>query len=388
MNNKPVFFPGLNTVRFIAAFVVIINHIELFKNYLGLPNIAHKYGIYFMGRLGVVLFFVLSGYLITYLLLLEKEKFNTIDVKKFYTRRILRIWPLYYLMLILSLLILPNFQGLQINDWLTKSEITLPVILSCIFFLPNLAMAAFPPIPYFAQAWSVGVEEQFYFVWPFLLRKFKNLVVVLIGIILLLMAVRFAFFPILKFKFHYWNDHVKTAKTFFDDFLIDTMAIGGLFAYAHYKNMSIIRFFYHPITQLIAYSLMIYFFVTGRHLPFIIQSYQQSSISLFFAVLFGILILNVSTNPKANVKWFNNPVFDYLGRISYGVYMYHSLLIVLTIKIMVHYNIFSNFWLYVISIISSIAVSAFSYEYIEKFFLSRKNKFAKVQSTNSKKDLN
>jgi peptidoglycan/LPS O-acetylase OafA/YrhL len=78
-----VYFPNLNGLRFFAAFSVMLYH--FFGE--GLIN----------GHYGVVLFFVLSGFLITYLLFEEKEKFGKIEIKKFYFRRILRIWPLYYL---------------------------------------------------------------------------------------------------------------------------------------------------------------------------------------------------------------------------------------------------------------------------------------------------
>ena len=379
MNKKSIYFPGLNTIRFLAAFIVIINHVESNKKHLGLPNYCYVESINIMGRLGVILFFVLSGFLITYLLLVEKEKFNTIDIKKFYIRRILRIWPLYYLMLILSLFLLPNINGLEINHWLAKSEITFPLILFCIFFLPNWVLYAYPPIPYFAQAWSVGVEEQFYFMWPFLLKKFKNIFFLLLIIIATYLSIKLILFPIIKFKFHYWNSNIKNLKLFWDDFLIDTMAIGGLFAYAYFKQSKVLVFFYHPITQSIAYALMIYLFFTGIKIP-----YVKSEV---FALLFGILILNVSTNKKAYSKWFNLPLFDYLGKISYGIYMYHTLCIVLTIKIMVKLNVFNNMWLYIISITTSIGISALSYEYFEKYFLARKSKFAKIQSTNTLKNM-
>ena len=82
-----------------------------------------------MGELGVVIFFVLSGFLITYLLLAEKKEYNTIDVRKFYLRRILRIWPLYFLILSTSLTVLFIVPALQLSNDLTSTSITLPVIL-------------------------------------------------------------------------------------------------------------------------------------------------------------------------------------------------------------------------------------------------------------------
>ena len=104
-----VYFKGLDTLRAIAALVVVIGHIELQKKEIGIPNlINHPYIRLASGHIGVVLFFVLSGFLITYLLAKEKEKAGKIAFKKFYIRRIFRIWPLYYLILLLSFLFFPH----------------------------------------------------------------------------------------------------------------------------------------------------------------------------------------------------------------------------------------------------------------------------------------
>ena len=107
-NVERVYFPNLNGLRFIAALMVIVHHIEQYKSIYGLPNNFSSTTIQIFGELGVVLFFVLSGFLITYLLLEEESQTNTIAVRDFYVRRILRIWPLYFLIVILALLVLPN----------------------------------------------------------------------------------------------------------------------------------------------------------------------------------------------------------------------------------------------------------------------------------------
>ena len=99
---KQVFFPNLNGLRFVAASLVMICHIEQWKGLNGL----HRSLLPFfdkIGSLGVTLFFVLSGFLITYLLLTEKQDKGTINVKKFYLRRVFRIWPLYYLIIIIPI---------------------------------------------------------------------------------------------------------------------------------------------------------------------------------------------------------------------------------------------------------------------------------------------
>ena len=104
-----VYFPGLHGLRFFAAMLVVFSHVELIKDYHGYPNLYSTHlAVYESGRMGVTLFFVLSGFLISYLLLAEKRVAGSISVKKFYTRRILRIWPLYYLLIFLTFIVLPQ----------------------------------------------------------------------------------------------------------------------------------------------------------------------------------------------------------------------------------------------------------------------------------------
>src|SRR6187402_3562068 len=106
-NQKAIHFPGLNNLRFLAALVIFVYHQEYKKKLLGFEY--HWVDqLFTIGDLAVTLFFVLSGFLITYLLLAEKKAINTIDIKKYYMRRILRIWPLYYLILLLGFFILPH----------------------------------------------------------------------------------------------------------------------------------------------------------------------------------------------------------------------------------------------------------------------------------------
>src|SRR5262249_31635128 len=92
-----VYFPGLNTLRFLAAFSVLIQHTESCPELFGLGNKVILGHLCLTGHDSVGLFFVLSGFLITYLLLTEQGHTGRVRVGKFYLRRALRIWPLYYL---------------------------------------------------------------------------------------------------------------------------------------------------------------------------------------------------------------------------------------------------------------------------------------------------
>ena len=91
---------GLDTLRAVAALIVVWSHIEFIKGLKGLPK--NNFILFPNAHFSVTLFFVLSGFLITFLLTREFQKYKTISFKSFYLRRILRIWPLYYLVLFLS----------------------------------------------------------------------------------------------------------------------------------------------------------------------------------------------------------------------------------------------------------------------------------------------
>ena len=100
------YFKGLNTLRFLAAYFVVLHHAEDIREKYELVHLK-DYSLFRNGGLSVTFFFVLSGFLITYLLLKEKKKTNTVSIKKFYIRRILRIWPLYYFLVFLGTILIP-----------------------------------------------------------------------------------------------------------------------------------------------------------------------------------------------------------------------------------------------------------------------------------------
>src|SRR5579863_4301730 len=101
------YLPNLDGLRFLGAFILIILHVEGIKATMGAEKTGVIYHFFHEGNLFVSLFFVLSGFLITYLLLHEKQNTSKINFKKFYTRRILKIWPLYFFIGLVGYFILP-----------------------------------------------------------------------------------------------------------------------------------------------------------------------------------------------------------------------------------------------------------------------------------------
>lgn len=355
-----IYFHNLNGLRFIAAFCVIICHVELIKKYYNIDNFRAE--TIFLGGLGVDLFFVLSGFLITFLLLKEKEQFLKVDYRSFYMRRVLRIWPLYYVIIFLSLFILPNFEIFSLpllHDKFNFSTDWLYILLFFILMLPNV-LFVIKPIHFAAQTWSIGTEEQFYLIWPLLISKTERHKVLFLSVIVL-----------------YWSFHFLINSSFFDDFRlmgifrnfynlfkIDVLTIGAFAAILCFEKNTILDKIINIKVFIITIFLILYFY-TNENL-FIER--------IVYSLLFVSLILNL-VNLKLLSTVLEFKVINYLGKISYGIYMYHLILIVLIINILIKLNCFNNIVLYVLSFTLTIVVSSLSYEYFEKPFLKLKRKY-------------
>ena len=159
-----VFFPNLDGLRFFAFFAVFLAHSFYSENEAVLSSPIHQqikqwniFGIY-----GVNFFFVLSGFLITYLLMAEEDRFKKIHIPAFYMRRVLRIWPLYYAIVFVGFVLFPigkqligESPELQGNIW------------HYIFFINNYGEP--PGTAILGVLWSIAIEEQFYLFWPLLI---------------------------------------------------------------------------------------------------------------------------------------------------------------------------------------------------------------------------
>ncbi|WP_443944216.1 acyltransferase family protein [Pedobacter sp. AW1-32] len=168
--------PSLDGWRAVAILMVILGHLMLTLQKGTLFHSILRITVF--GSLGVKIFFVLSGFLITTLLIKEKIKFGEINIKNFFIRRFLRIVPVLYLYITVL--------------YLLNSVITLN--LSTLNFLgPILYINNFNFLPgkwLTGHTWSLAVEEQFYLIWPFLFKSLKNSLLLCVGIILIIPLVR------------------------------------------------------------------------------------------------------------------------------------------------------------------------------------------------------
>lgn len=358
---------GLNGLRFFAAFFVIISHAAISIEKLGIAHI--NYFVFLnRGEDAVNFFFTLSGFLITYLLQIEIKKTGTVSIKEFYLRRIFRIWPLYFIIIVIGFLLLG-----VIYPWMYGKPyftFTIPEgLLMFVFFVPNYAAKNFA-VGLLNPLWSIGVEEQFYLFWAPLVKCFKNRMKVMIVAFVLISTIFYVllYTNILVFAQN-WQRFLLTQKFF-------AMAIGAMFAYILYSDFKWYNksFLASYPFQFIIIFLVIYHYLIG--FPFSENLFGK----IFFSVIYGFLILNVSTIDKKLIN-LETKILKYLGVISYGLYMFH-MVIDYVLRLLYPYLIRSNISNYiliplyfVLLLFGTIVLAGLSYKYIESYFLNIKNKF-------------
>jgi len=383
MGKSKFYFKGLNGLRFFAAFLVLIYHLEQIRIKYELPNLS-SYSFFNNGDIAVEFFFVLSGFLITYLLLEEHNFTGKISIKDFYVRRILRIWPLYYIILFIGLLLIPiamKILGIEYSFPFPLGQASTLFIL----FLPNLVFSIWPS-NFLIPLWSIGVEEQFYAIWAPLVKLFYKYIIYLFVAIILL---RFCFYG-------YYFNYDKSIESTYSVFLkwintlkFESMSIGGMGAYIFYKKADKLRtsIVFDKKIQVLLFMILglrIFFHISldeGNQLYNITYRliFEGWYSTIFSSVLFLWLILNVSINPKSLINT-EFKILNFLGNISYGIYMYHGI-VILILMILIkgrlkNFSLFtSTFIVYVLAVGLTILISHLSYKYIESLFLKLKKKF-------------
>ena len=373
-----IFFPNLDGLRFFSFLVVFLyhGHLSIFS-YLKDSQPRTYSAIEFLfrhGNLGVNFFFVLSGFLITYLLIKEKEFTGTIHVPNFYVRRILRIWPLYYLCVFLGFVafaLVKKYSGQPLAENANP--------LYYIFFSANFdIMHTWPDKPdalLLSVLWSVAVEEQFYLTWPLILKivPLKFYKFVFPSIMLLSLVFR---------SFHAAdNDHEFAIRYFHTFSVIGDMALGGLFAYlVSYENKFktfIINISKGHIILLYLATVFVTLFKDLLFPPGIPVVFER----IVIAFLFGMIILEQNYAKHSLFKMSSFKLVSKLGVYTYGLYCLHFLGLYFAIKVMNVMRLngsinWVSFTMMTLALALSIVISLMSYHFYEKRFLRWKDKFA------------
>jgi peptidoglycan/LPS O-acetylase OafA/YrhL len=347
--SKSFYRPELDCLRFFAFLAVFVHHtmpreIDFYVAHhlpAALSNVAYA------GSFGVDLFFCLSAFLITELLLREKEEVGYLNVKAFYIRRILRIWPLYFAFVLFSF-------GLTFVDrgqHFSVSQLTMFLLLA-----GNWASAFTVIGSVVAPLWSVSIEEQFYLLWPLAVRKATRKHMLIICLVMIALAfVWRAFVQMRGFSHDFaWN------ATFGH---LDSIGYGIFLSLVGFRKEI-------PLWSrlgLLLTGLSAWFLAGGIH--------SRDDVMMALAALGSMAILRAVIGIKLDY-----PFLVRLGVVSYGLYVYHRLFLTYLNEILplTHGWGFVLWWLLAFS---CTVITAFaSYRWLESPFLKLKKRFTIVKS--------
>jgi peptidoglycan/LPS O-acetylase OafA/YrhL len=371
IDNERIYFKNLDLLRFIAAYSIVLLHIFFgWKVHFGQPafiagsmspdTLTHVETVVENLSFGVDVFFIISGFLITYLLLSEHQRTGKVDVMKFYIRRAFRIWPLYFFMLLVA----------PVLSYCYREQS--PSFLYHFFFCGNYDIINNGGKSVATDhLWSICIEEHFYLICPLLVAfiPVKRLPIALVGIVVVTILFRG-----LVSTFHGNYGGIMYLHTLSR---IDTLAIGSLFGYMYFHKM--IKFNHSTPLRLMIYGVFIFLFIGGS----VVQSigFFNASIKKYAFVLIGAYwIGNFLFNPKALFRVQKPNILHQFGKVSYGIYMFNTVIIYLILKTYSKLG-YQNYFLYVVLVHVILGVLCYlSYRYFEKPFLALKEKYSVVKS--------
>lgn len=362
-----VHLSGLNGLRAISALAVVVSHISLSLDKFGLDR--YLFGRFAdgtargldMASYGVTIFFTISGFLITYLLLAERNKTGTVHVGRFYVRRVLRIWPLYYGYLFMALGV-ATWAGMEWNSGSLAYYLLL---------LSNIPFMFGGEIPLIEHFWTIGVEEQFYLFWPWLVKwareRLLRLVVVLLSLLILSLFLA---------KYLSLAQGIRTPLVLLGTVRFQCMLVGCLGAILWSSgNVWFAQVTTHVVAQFSAWGAVLLIALNQFPVPSFVANEAVSVIAL-------LLIMGQVTGARRTLG-LENHVCDVLGRMSYGIYILHPLVIYLFarwidvsgVAVPLRYPL-----VFGAMIALTLSFAWLSYRYFETPILRMKARFAVVQS--------
>ena len=349
-------FHTFDALRFFAFLKVFFFHI---------PPAAFGLLGYFMagGTLAVRFFFVLSGFLISYLILVEKEQTGRLDFKHFMLRRVLRIWPLYYLIVAFAFVTPYILSALNLEH---SNEGYTPNFLYTVLFLENyvgILRQDAPNVSPLGVIWSICVEEHFYIVWGLALSLLQRRSVpkLIAASCVLALASRSAFV--------YYGYPTRDLLT-----NLDLFAIGAIPAYFLVARPNDLEQTVDRIPRRRKWLGVVLVIGAASIEPHLQGPVNEVCGPTLLGLMFGGL-LSLFLSSRSNFGIANSNIFSRLGKYTYGLYLYHVIVINLLLAIFrgVTLERLPVSLLFVsLALGVSIVISAISYHYLEKPFLALK----------------
>ncbi len=356
--------PELDGVRFYAFLGVFVCHTLPFeaefyrKLHLPLPWVWG--GAVKAGAAGVDLFFALSAFLITSLLLKERQETGGISLKYFYLRRMLRIWPLYFLVIAL---------GIVLSHTVANQNLPWYYIAGYLFFVGNWVHGVFGrPESIAFPLWTVSIEEQFYLFWPLMVKVLERRGLIISGIVMFLLATVCRVIFVLAGVSGGYVYYGSTARC-------DSIALGimlALFADRLPKLSSGVRFV----------------LVCGGLIGWVVSSAwltdQPGPISM--REVLGRLIISLSAGAilygclHSRNKLLTGTWVVRLGKVSYGLYLLHLVGLLIAKSLFHPISGTAILATKAVGFVLTIILAFASYRWVESPFLRLKDRFAKVLS--------
>ena len=368
------YLPELDVLRFFAFFAVFALHVSYdtvtdCRARTGVDLLAHHHligRVYLAGGSGVDLFFTLSAFLITELLLKERAATGQVDVESFYIRRILRIWPLYFFFL---------------GGVFVASRLAPGIEFKAVDFIPLLLLvgnfaACSDALPIgIAHLWSISVEEQFYLLWPLVVRRTSRPAMVRAALVLLGISgtARLALAA----------RGIGGAPVAFNTFTrLDSMAVGILLASAPRERLANLPL--PPRVGLVLFGLACWLLAAYFLFP---SASGPATVACYSAIAAGsaAIVMAALGSGKIAGRLMLDRRLIYLGKISYGLYIYHRFAISLALMAcaMADRGKFDFRGLLLRAALSfalCVALAAVSYRWLETPFLALKRRFTHVPS--------
>ncbi len=362
------YVPALDGLRLVAFLMVLWAHSMIGPDRTDAPPIP-LYGAFRMaGTYGVPVFFVLSAFLITRLLLIEKARDGRIDFRAYYVRRTLRIWPLYFLVV-----------ALAIAHWaLVVHRVPWGAAFSLVTFTANWYRGFVGPIDSFAALlWSVSVEEQFYLVWPFVVGRCSvrglwiasgaMVVLALLARIVVVVAQARGAFPVTAPE-GMW--HATTSH-------LDALGLGTMLALAWERLPKLGGWRWYAAFAACPAILVVqsqWFPLGYRSTPF------DAWVAVGYTIVPFVAAGMVALAARSERSFLEHPKVVALGRLTYGMYCFH-LFVIYIVDSNALASLFRGKPLRIVAILgATLALAALSYRFYERPFLRLKRRFERVDT--------
>ena len=365
-SHKIKYFKELNALRFIGFVGIFFGHV-FFSNDIEIVNskiysTLYSYGK-ILGFISIDSFFVLSSFLITWKGLEELKVTKKFQLKNFLIRRSLRIWPLYFLVILLGFLI--EFT----KSYFTQDISSLPSFWSFILFILNFDIIknGYEFLFFMVFMWSISVEEQFYIFWALVLKWFQNHLLKISFLIILISII---------FRIYFINDSLNL--NFHTVSALGNFGVGALAAIAAFNNSILITkirdFSKTQIVIIYLISLIIFIAIPSlqNHDLFIVIQ------RVLFSFVFAFIILEQTYSQQSIFKLSRIKYFNFFGKISYGLYCYHGIMITIVLKFSDYFSksLFTSIFIFPTLIFcGTLLFSHLSYKFFESKILKLKTKY-------------